>query len=181
MKTKAHKHTQEMFLFAGKDWQGEMTYNIYSYNDMHDDTRTLIKTFDVEVDVPETDITSALIDKLETKKQILCDAYMEKKEEINEQIESLRALEHIQDVELEPGSTVWPTELCLGYEDAGQFIRTKVGDVFVHDGEDLTVTYFQPPHKSSSSGKISVEDENGNCSEMYVGILNLEWINRSDR
>jgi len=58
----------------------------------------------------------------------------------------------------------------------------QVGDITsTFRGEDVTVTYFRPPHKPASSGKISVKDENDRTAEYYVGVIGAEWINREDR
>ena len=64
----------------------------------------------------------------------------------------------------------------LVYE--GTTREVKVGDeVTLGDGETVTVTYFRPPHKPSSSGKVSVD---GN-REYYVSVIGAEWIEREDR
>ena len=42
-------------------------------------------------------------------------------------------------------------------------------------GEEVTVLYFRPPHKSGSSGKITVDNGYGE-SEYYVGVIGAKWI-----
>ena len=61
--------------------------------------------------------------------------------------------------------------------------EVKVGDIItMSDGEKCEVTYFKPPHKPSSSGKVLVKFENRNCNmEYYVGVIGAEWIEREDR
>jgi hypothetical protein len=44
------------------------------------------------------------------------------------------------------------------------------------------VVHFTKPHKPSSSGKVTVkEDDNERTSEYYVGVIGAEWIEREDR
>lgn len=69
----------------------------------------------------------------------------------------------------------------LVYKDTNR--EVKVGDsVILFDGTVGKVTYFRPPHKSSSSGKISVR-LNGDSfdSEYFVSVIGAEWIEREDR
>lgn len=55
----------------------------------------------------------------------------------------------------------------------------KVGDIVTDmRGLQHKVTYFRPPHKSSSQGHISVElnsDGDKPQFEYYVGVFNLKW------
>ena len=69
----------------------------------------------------------------------------------------------------------------LVYKETGK--EVKVGDIItMSDGEKCEVTYFKPPHKPSSSGKVLVKFENRNCNmEYYVGVIGAEWIEREDR
>ncbi len=61
----------------------------------------------------------------------------------------------------------------------------QVGDVVtLSDGEKVEVTYFREPHKSSSSGKVSVQSigaGRNRSSEYYVGVIGAEWIEREDQ
>lgn len=69
----------------------------------------------------------------------------------------------------------------LIYEATGQ--EVKVGDV-VKDfrGDECEVTYFRPPHKPSSQGKISIRKTGKEFSqEVYVGVIGAKWIEREDR
>lgn len=58
-----------------------------------------------------------------------------------------------------------------------------IGDqVTLRDGEVVRVAYFRPPHKASSSGKVSVEGLlGGPQSEYYVSVIGAEWVDREDR
>lgn len=69
----------------------------------------------------------------------------------------------------------------LVYKETGA--EVKVGDVItMPDGDKCEVTYFRPPHKPSSSGKVLVKFEGRNCNiEYYVGVIGAEWIEREDR
>jgi len=75
----------------------------------------------------------------------------------------------------------------LVYQETGDEVR--VGDrVVLRDGEVVEVTYFRPPHKPSSSGKVCVRtvsddpaDEWRSDSEYYVSVIGAEWIEREDR
>lgn len=69
----------------------------------------------------------------------------------------------------------------LIYKNTGA--EVKVGDIVdLGKGEIVEVTYFRPPHKSSSSGKVCVATVNSNrTSEFYVGVIGAEWIDREDR
>lgn len=69
----------------------------------------------------------------------------------------------------------------LVYKETGK--EVKVGDIItLSDGDKCEVTYFRPPHKPSSSGKVLVKFENRNCNmEYYVGVIGAEWIEREDR
>jgi hypothetical protein len=58
----------------------------------------------------------------------------------------------------------------------------KLGDkILTTDGEPVKVDYFRPPHKPSSSGKVSVENAAGNKHEYFVNVIDAEWIEREDR
>ena len=60
--------------------------------------------------------------------------------------------------------------------------EVKVGDkALTFRGEPVTVEYFVPPHKSGSSGKVTVKDTEGNMREYFVGVIDAEWIDREDR
>jgi len=60
--------------------------------------------------------------------------------------------------------------------------EVKVGDkVLTFRGELVTVEYFVPPSKPSSSGKVTVKDDCGINREYYVAVIDAEWINREDR
>ena len=70
----------------------------------------------------------------------------------------------------------------LVYKENGN--EVKVGDVVkLSDGKECIVRYFAPPHKPSSSGKITVQVEKGefDCMEYYVSVIGAEWIEREDR
>lgn len=69
----------------------------------------------------------------------------------------------------------------LVYKATGE--EVKVGDIAtMRDGTKCEITYFKPPHKSSSSGKVTVkEDGDTFCREYYVSIIGAEWIEREDR
>ena len=69
----------------------------------------------------------------------------------------------------------------LVYKTTGT--EVKVGDVVTTSrGEKCTVTYFRPPHKPSSEGKISVRTEGCSFdSEYFVSVIGAEWIEREDR
>jgi len=61
----------------------------------------------------------------------------------------------------------------------------EVGDKIlfadVDADEVVTVSFFRPPHKPSSSGKVSVKYDDGSTTEVYVGVIGAEWIEREDR
>lgn len=61
--------------------------------------------------------------------------------------------------------------------------EVKVGDlVTLSDGEKCRVTYFRPPHKPCSEGKVSVRTDGDNFDrEYYVSVIGAEWIDREDR
>ncbi len=71
----------------------------------------------------------------------------------------------------------------LVYEETGE--EVKIGDVVdIGMSEMVTVDYFRPPHKPSSSGKVTVgfgKDNRGGQIEYYVGVIGAEWIEREDR
>jgi len=60
-------------------------------------------------------------------------------------------------------------------------IPVEVGDEILRSDDTLTVTYFRPPHKPSSSGKVSVKSSKGWTAEYFVGVIGAEWIEREDR
>jgi hypothetical protein len=62
-------------------------------------------------------------------------------------------------------------------------IEVKIGDrVKDFRGEDMTITYFQPPHKPSSQGLVSVQTSGFKTShELYCSVVDTEWIDREDR
>jgi hypothetical protein len=70
----------------------------------------------------------------------------------------------------------------LVYTKTGELVR--LGDkVTLSDGTEAVVTFFAPPHKPSSSGKISVKwgGNESSWSEFYVSVVGAEWIEREDR
>jgi hypothetical protein len=74
----------------------------------------------------------------------------------------------------------------LVYKTTGS--EVEIGDVIPlkDDALDLSarVMFFRPPHKPSSSGKVSVTvlgNENQFSAEYYVGVIGAEWIEREDR
>lgn len=69
----------------------------------------------------------------------------------------------------------------LVYTATGKEVR--VGDrVKTFNGDEVTVTYFRPPHKPSSSGKVSVKSDGRDYSnEYFVSVIGAEWIEREDR
>ena len=60
----------------------------------------------------------------------------------------------------------------LVYKETDKSVR--IGDL-LDDGR--TVVYFRPPHKPSSSGKISLSDNR----EYFVGTIGAQWIEREDQ
>lgn len=67
----------------------------------------------------------------------------------------------------------------LIYDKTGE--EVSVGDLIVDDdGRNCMVSYFRPPHKPSSSGKISI-DYQGDIVERYVHVYDMTWIEREDR
>jgi len=72
----------------------------------------------------------------------------------------------------------------LVYTDNGE--EVKVGDIITReDRRQYQVVYFREPHKSSSSGKVTVkapdEDEHSMGMEYYVSIIGAKWIEREDQ
>lgn len=68
----------------------------------------------------------------------------------------------------------------LVYEDTGE--EVQVGDRILVDGGLAKVDFFRPPHKPSSSGKVSVLHDGDDMSvEYYVGVIGAKWIEREDR
>lgn len=71
----------------------------------------------------------------------------------------------------------------LVYDYDGE-TEVRVGDVVtLRDGERVRVTYFRPPHKPASSGKVSVENADAatGSREYFVGVIGATWIEREDR
>ena len=71
----------------------------------------------------------------------------------------------------------------LVYKDTG--VPVKVGDkCLTNDMKSVMVEYFYEPHPASS-GKVTVSNTNSHRSEShneyYVGVINAEWIDRSDQ
>lgn len=54
------------------------------------------------------------------------------------------------------------------------------GDQVKVSGRTVVVDWFQPPHKPSSEGKLTVRD---GCEyqEFYVSVIGAEWQEREDR
>ena len=68
----------------------------------------------------------------------------------------------------------------LVYKQTG--MPVLVGDMArLNDGTEVEITYFRPPHKPASSGKVSVKHASGWTQEFYVGVIGAEWIDREDR
>lgn len=69
----------------------------------------------------------------------------------------------------------------LVYKATGEDV--KVGDVVTTSkGKKCEVKYFRPPHKPSSSGKVTVRFEDSDFNmEYYVSVIGAEWIEREDR
>lgn len=62
--------------------------------------------------------------------------------------------------------------------------EVQVGDeVFDFRGERAVVVNFSPPRSPASSGKVTVKnpDDDRDQREYYVGVFNMEWIEREDR
>jgi hypothetical protein len=68
-----------------------------------------------------------------------------------------------------------PRELLV-YKATGKPV--KIGDtVTLSSGEVVTVFYFHPPHKPSSSGHVTVKfPANGDCMEYYTSAIGAQWI-----
>lgn len=71
--------------------------------------------------------------------------------------------------------------MILIYKATGT--EVKVGDqIITNNGQWVRVTYFRPPHKPSSEGKISIETlDRKSEREFYVSVIGAEWIEREDR
>ena len=67
----------------------------------------------------------------------------------------------------------------LIYTDTGKEVR--VGDRVELISGLVTVTHFRPPHKSSSSGKVTVRFPDGSCVEYYVSVIGAKWVDREDQ
>lgn len=72
----------------------------------------------------------------------------------------------------------------LTYDITGN--EVKVGDVVPQGaGAPFTVKFFRPPHKPSSSGKVTVtwrdKDSKEHTQEVYAGCIGATWIEREDR
>lgn len=49
-------------------------------------------------------------------------------------------------------------------------------------GEKVRVLYFRKPHKPASVGKVSVQYVGKTWTqELFVSVINCEWIEREDR
>lgn len=58
----------------------------------------------------------------------------------------------------------------------------QLGDVVQLDGEMHTIVSFRPPHKPSSSGKITLKAQGAQYeSEYFVGIIGAKWVDREDQ
>ena len=63
----------------------------------------------------------------------------------------------------------------------GTIDEVQLGDeVTLSDGTIAKVHYFRPPHKPSSSGKVTVALD-GTTQEYYVSVIGAEWIEREDQ
>ena len=68
----------------------------------------------------------------------------------------------------------------LVYKDSGNPVA--VGDIVkTSRGDEVQVTYFRPPHKPSSEGKVSVKHGDSGSIEYYVSVIGAHWIEREDR
>lgn len=71
----------------------------------------------------------------------------------------------------------------LIFEATGE--EVKVGSRCKVNGVDHVVTYFRPPHKPSSSGKICVklaqQSSINTGREYYVSVIGVKWIEREDQ
>ena len=69
----------------------------------------------------------------------------------------------------------------LVYKSTGN--EVALGDqVRTRDGYMNKVTHFKPPHKPSSVGHVSIRRIGSNVShEVYVTVINAEWVGREDR
>lgn len=69
----------------------------------------------------------------------------------------------------------------LVYKETGKIV--SVGDIAdTGRGEMVEVTYFRPPHKPASSGKVCVKTVNTErTAEYFVGVIGAEWVEREDR
>lgn len=71
----------------------------------------------------------------------------------------------------------------LIFEATGE--EVKVGSRCKVSGVDHVVTYFKPPHKPSSSGKICVkpvgQSSINTTREFYVSVIGAKWIEREDQ
>jgi len=72
----------------------------------------------------------------------------------------------------------------LIYEKNGQTV--KIGDrVLTAGSSNVTITGITPPHKPSSTGRVTVmaEDSHGrpSYSEYFPGVIDAKWIDRKDQ
>lgn len=64
----------------------------------------------------------------------------------------------------------------------GNQVHVSVGDeIKSMEGEPLTVIHFNEPPSPASSGKVLLEDINGNTFERYVNHYGMVWVDREDR
>lgn len=68
----------------------------------------------------------------------------------------------------------------LVYEKSG--IEVKVGDsVTLRNGEKVTVTDIQKPHKPASTGRVYVSYDGKNSTSYFPGVIDAKWIEREDQ
>lgn len=72
----------------------------------------------------------------------------------------------------------------LVYKKDGK--EVKIGDTIdigrTPEEKEVEVMYFRPPHKPSSSGKVSVKFvASPRSQEFYVSVIGAEWIEREDQ
>ncbi len=61
------------------------------------------------------------------------------------------------------------------------FTRLKIvkgANLTSYQGENFKYISGNPPHKSSSTGKVHVKDKHGQPSTFYPGVFKLEWIQK---
>lgn len=69
----------------------------------------------------------------------------------------------------------------LVYEKTGT--EVKVGDVVtLRDGDEVKVTSIQPPHKPSSTGRVTVQIAPSDTEMSYFpAVIGAHWIEREDQ